>query len=433
MSDSLDLVYDLDDEPKSLKDTIVYALQWVVTMFYAVVWGYSIVGVGLELEGVMLARYMATVVLMIGISTLTQVYLGHKYAMLSGPNDIPSLAILYAFTVAGKEYAFQAFTAQAIAGVLITGLIFTGLIDKLSLIWSDLVSGSMIMIIGLAVAKQGVELIASHGPGWPLLVGVGLALLAGLISIKGSGMLSTLPSLITISLGYVIFIVMGEFDWGLIDELPLLTLPNILPYGINMPSYGLIVTMIIVNLMSVLNLYGNLKGYSKAILNKEMEKETGKRSMYILSLVETGLSGLLGVPGLVPYSESIGVITMTRVASRIFLLIGSVVFMVLSFIGPVGGFMAAMPKPVAGAILLGIASTVIGSGAQVWAKSEFGRREILITGFSIFLALGLGSLSNQFWDQLPRMVATIFNNPSITVTMSVIILEQVFFRKNKDQ
>ena len=431
MSDSLELVYDLDEKPRSLKDTILYSLQWVVTMFYAVVWGYSIVGVGLGLQGRTLASYMATVVLMIGVSTITQVYLGHKYAMLSGPNDIPSLAILYAFTVAGKEYAFQAFTAQAIAGVLIAGIVFTGVVDKLSLIWSNLVSGSMIMIIGLAVAKQGIELIASHGPGWPFMVGVGLALLAGLISIKGKGMLSTLPSLLTISLGYIIFILMGKFDWSLVNELPLITLPNILPYGVTMPSYGLIVTMIIVNLMSVLNLYGNLKGYASAILGKEMREETGRRSMYALTLVETALAGLLGVPGLVPYSESIGIINMTRVASRVFLIIGSIIIMALSFLGPVGGFMAAMPKPVAGAILLGIASTVIGSGAQVWSKKEFGRREILITGFSIFLALGLSSLSSQFWDKLPRMVATIFNNPSITVTLSVIILEQVFFRKEK--
>ncbi len=162
-----------------------------------------------------------------------------------------------------------------------------------------------------------------------------------------------------------------------------------------------------------------------------MKEATGKRSMYAFSLVETALAGLLGVPGLVPYSESIGMITMTRVASRFFLLVGSIVFMALSLFGPMGGFMAAMPKPVAGAILLGIASTVIGSGAQVWSKSEFGRREILITGFSIFLALGLSSLPNQFWDQLPKMVATIFNNPSITVTLSVIVLEQVFFRKEQ--
>ena len=162
------------------------------------------------------------------------------------------------------------------------------------------------------------------------------------------------------------------------------------------------------------------------------EEDTEKRSMYVLSLIETGLAGVLGVPGLVPYSESIGIITMTRVASRIFLIIGSLIFMALSFLGPMGGFMAAMPKPVAGAILLGIASTVIGSGAQVWSKSKFGRREILITGFSIFLALGLSSLPDHFWNQLPRMVATIFNNPSITVTLSVIVLEQIFFRKKEN-
>ena len=95
--------------------------------------------------------------------------------------------------------------------------------------------------------------------------------------------------------------------------------------------------------------------------------------------------------------------------------------------------MAAMPDPIAGAILLGIASTVIGQGADVWTNKEFGRREILITGFSVFLSYGLSLLPNEFWNQVPRLAATVFSNPIITVILVVIVLEQVFFRKESSE
>ena len=97
--------------------------------------------------------------------------------------------------------------------------------------------------------------------------------------------------------------------------------------------------------------------------------------------------------------------------------------------------MAAMPDPIAGAILLGIASTVIGQGADIWNQEKFERREIMITGFSVFLSYGLSILPDSFWEQVPRLLATVFSNPIITVIIVVITLEQLFFRledRNQD-
>src|SRR5699024_5197181 len=102
MSDSrnkIDLVYGPDDKPKSLKDTIIYSLQWLFIMFYPVVWGYAIVGTGLGFSGDTLANYMGRIVLMIGVSTLVQVTMGYRLSMISGPNIIPSFAIMSAFAV----------------------------------------------------------------------------------------------------------------------------------------------------------------------------------------------------------------------------------------------------------------------------------------------------------------------------------------------
>jgi len=194
MSESIDLEYDLDDEPKSMRDTIIYSIQWIVTMFYCVVWGYALVGVELEFTGQVLARYMATIVFMIGVSTLLQLMLGHRFTMVSGPNVIPSLAIMSTMQVAGKDYALMSFNAQAIAGIIVAVLGALGIIGYISKVWSNLVLGSMIMMVGLSITGTGLNLLTAQGVGWPFWVGLALALAAGLISIKGKGVVSTIPN-----------------------------------------------------------------------------------------------------------------------------------------------------------------------------------------------------------------------------------------------
>ena len=107
------LVYRRNEQPRTPQDWFLYSFQWLVTMVYAVVWGYAIVGVGLNFEGARMTTYLSAVVLTIGVSTLLQAWLGHRMAMVHGPNVIPSLAIVAAFAAGGETYALQSFTAMA--------------------------------------------------------------------------------------------------------------------------------------------------------------------------------------------------------------------------------------------------------------------------------------------------------------------------------
>src|SRR5690349_13753735 len=125
---SLNLIYRRNEHPRSATDWYIYGLQWFVTMFYAVVWGYAIVGVGLKFEGSSMTTYISSVVLTIGISTLLQAKLGHRMAMVSGPNVIPSFAIVAAFASGGATYAYEAITAQALTGILVVVLVYFGAI-----------------------------------------------------------------------------------------------------------------------------------------------------------------------------------------------------------------------------------------------------------------------------------------------------------------
>lgn len=424
-----DLVYKLDEKPRSIKDWILYSFQWFITMFYGVVWGYAIVGVGLDFQGEELTRYMSAVVLTIGVSTLLQAFFGHRMAMVSGPNVIPSLAIVAAFSAGGEEYALQSFIAQAIAGVVIAILALIGALKYIRKIWSPLILGSMIIMVGLAVAGTGLEYMVEGSWDWAFAVALFLALGGSFLAIRGKGVWATLPPLFIIGLGFLVYIAMGEVDFSFVKEAPLFTAPAFLPYGLSMPPWDLIIIMLVVNLMAGLNLYGNLHGYAK-VINEDVSTKQEKRCFTIFGLVETTLPGLFGTPATVAYGENLGIVQLTRVATRSFIIVASIAFILLAFFGPFGGLMAAMPKPIAGAVLLGIASTVIGIGADTLQTAPaFERREQTLVGFSIFLSLGLYLLPDDVWQQAPRLLDTIFSNPIISVILFVILFEQVIFRE----
>lgn len=423
------LVYGPADRPRSTRDAVVYSLQWLLIMFYPVVWGYAIVGLGLGMRGDEMAGYMARVVLMIGVATLAQATLGHRLSMVSGPNIIPSLAIVAAFAVGGKEYALQSFNAYIIAGLIIAALGALGWISLIGKVWTPLVLGSMVMMVGLATSSVGMGLIAAERAAWPLYVGIILALLAGWISIKGKGMLATIPVLITIALGYVVFMALGKFDWRLVRAMPLLVAPRLFPYGWTMPPLDLIITMIVVNFFAAVNLFGNVGGYT-GIVGVKVAPTTERRYFSVFGLVEGTLAGILGVPSHVSYGENLGLVLLTRVASPFFIIAASIALIVLSIFGPVAGLMAAMPQPVAGAVLLGVASTLIGLGANIWHQSpRFQTREIFIVGFSVFFALGMSLLPQAFFDALPRLVGMLLKNPVILVIIVAMVLEQLIFRE----
>ena len=424
-----DLVYGVNDPPNSKRDLVIYSLQWVVTMFYAVVWGYAIVGTEMGFNSTELSSYMSSIVLTIGLSTLLQVWLGHRMAMVSGPNVIPSLAIVAAITAGGKEYAQQAFLAQAIASVVIVALGLLGAVKYIKKIWSPLILGSMVLVVGLSISKQGLSLLTEFGFGWQFLTGAMLALAGLFIAIRAKGIWGTLPPLMVIVLGYTIFMIMGEFQWNLVLKPSMFVVPKFLPYGLAMPPFDLIAIMVVVNLMAALNLFGNLTGYAE-VIGQKLEDKQVSRSFLFFGVVETFFAGLLGVPATVAYGENLGIVMLTRVAARTFILVASVIFIAFAFIGPVGGLMAAMPKPVAGAVLLGIASTVIGIGANIMSTSpKFERREQSLVGFSIFLSIGLFLLPQEAWKDTPRIITTIFSNPIISVIIFVMAFEQLFFRQ----
>jgi xanthine/uracil permease len=83
-------------------------------------------------------------------------------------------------------------------------------------------------------------------------------------------------------------------------------------------------------------------------------------------------------------------------------------------------------------VLLGVASTLIGIGANIWHQNkQYETREIFITGFAVFFAYGIANLPGIFFDALPDIASMLLKNAVITVIIAVIMLEQMVFRARR--
>lgn len=428
MEHNTNILYEVDDKMDQ-KRILLYGFQWVLFMVYGVVWAYSILGVGANLQGVDLSIFITNVVFTMGVSTLLQASAGHRLGAMSAPGAITSIAVLSVVTLSGREYGFQAYNAFIFAGIIVAILGKTGFMSWMKKIWTPLVLGSIIMVLGLSVMSLAATSLAALGFGLHFAVGILLGLLCGFLSIKGKGILATLPAMVVLILGYLFFIISGKFDWSISQAMPVFTTPTIFPYGFSFPPLELLLLMTVVAIFNAMLCFGNVEGTANAVGVRLKEKQT-KNTFIVHGLIETSLGGLFGVPPLVPYAENIGFNVLTKVASRYPVYLAGFVFIALSFLGKVVGFMAAIPTVLAGAVLLGFASPLIAVGVDIWGQlPSFATRETFICGFSIFLSMGLSSLDPLFWQGVPSWLSTLLATPVLMTMLSVMVLEQVVFRK----
>jgi len=406
---------------------IVYGLQGVAMATYPIAWGLAFVGFGLDLAGAQLATFVTATVFTVGLTTLAHALAGHRLGVLSGPHIVPAFTMLTAYQ-AGLPLA-EVFGGLLVGAVLSVVLGLLGVANLLQRFFTPLVMGSLIVMIGLGTASVGVPFLTELGVPF-LLLAVGLGVGIGYISFTLSGFVSTIAVLIIVVIGYVISIATGHLNWQLVLDFPLISPPRLFLFGLAWPRPSILISAVVAMLVSGMQEIMHVSAIAQ-VADEPQAARRVKPALSVFGLVGGVIPSFLSATPLVTYAVNAGFIAATGVVSRYPMMVAGLLLMVISALGPLAGFLAAMPKPLAGAILLGVAGPVIGIGARFWRTGtpHFGDVEAFIVGFSIFLALGWQALPPEFVTQLPGWVSQVLGNPLIAVLVYVIVLEQVVFRK----
>ncbi|MCU4412987.1 NCS2 family nucleobase:cation symporter [Acinetobacter sp. WU_MDCI_Axc73] len=349
-------------------------------------------------------------------------YLGSSFAFIgvvaaatghiTGSGANPNISVALGGIVAcGVIYAIIGFM------VMLTG---TRWIEKLM---PPVVTGAVVMIIGLNLAPVTVKAVAGHPfDMWMALVTV---LCMGIIAVFTRGLLQRLLLLIGLLIAYLIYAVATNgLGWGQpIDFSQISAAPWFGVLSLTAPTFQMNAMLIIapVALILVAENLGHIKAVG-AMTNEDLTPYLGKA--FVADGIATTLSGSVGAPGMTTYGENIGVMAVTRVYSTIVFVIAGVFAIFLGLSPKFGAVISTIPT----AVLTGASIVVFGlitiAGAKIWLenKVDFSNNKNLVVA-AVTIILGAGNFELMFGN---------FNLGGIgTATFAAILLNWLFGLKDK--
>jgi uracil permease len=299
----------------------------------------------------------------------------------------------------GSSFAFIAPIQKAselygmegtLCGLVAVGFVYFGvsalikwkglsIIDKL---FPPEVVGPVIILIGLSLAPTAVDMASSE---WSLAL---IAMLVAIVCINfGNKFLKLIPIFAGIIAGYVVALVMGKVDFGVITSQPWFSAPNFVTPSF---SWEAILFMIPVAIAPVIEHIGDVYAIG-AVTGQDYVKEPGlHRTMFGDGLACT-FAGLMGGPPATTYSEVTGAVTLTKVFDPMVLRISAITAILFSFSGKINGFLKSIPNAVLGGIMLILFGMIASIGIKTLTSKKVNientRTQIIV---ALTLTTGIG-------------------------------------------
>ncbi len=413
------IIYTIDDKPP-IGESIFLGIQHYLTMFGATVLIPLLLAGAMKMPPGETALLISTIFLVSGITTWLQSTIGNRLPVIQGGSFsfLPPAFVIIGATV-GKGMGFE-IAIQQITGAIIIASAFeiilgwSGIIGKVRKYVGPITIGPVIALIGLSLYKVGAPVAFAGGKGGSWFV-AGLTIISLIIYSQFLGKKSRVfllfPVLLAIITGWVlasIISVLGIIepghpayvDWAKVAAAPWFSIKPIIPFKWGFPQFqiALILAMVAAYLASMIESIGDY--YAVARIS---EAPTPTSSMISRGLGTEGIgcfiAGLLQTcNGSTTYSENIGAIGLTRVASRHVVRWGATVMIVLAFITKFGAIFTTMPGPVVGAMYCGLFGMIAAVGLSNLILCDMtSSRNLFIIGFAFFMGLSLP----EYFDKFP--------------------------------
>ncbi len=320
------------------------------------------------------------------------------------------LASSFAF-IAPIQFAMKQFGPGATFGALFCAglvyLVFSAMArlggrELLNRYLPPIVTGPVIMVIGLKLAPVAVGMTRSFDGGTPDGRAVFIAACALLTAVAavmyGRKLLSLIPVLCGIVVGYLVALAMGVVDFTPVREAAWFQIPwkTALANGaFAKPVFDVaaILYMLPVALAPAIEHVGDVLAIS-SVTGKDYLKSPGLHRTLLGDGLATSLAGLLGGPPNTTYSEVTGAVALTKATDPGLMRIAAVAAMILAFAGKLGAVLRTIPAPVMGGIMLLLFGMIaaIGVNSLVKARVDMSRSRNLVIA-SVILTAGIGDMT----------------------------------------
>lgn len=396
------LVYGIDDRPPT-PILILAGAQHVLTLFGATTLVPLIFGPAMGMTTQQIGAFIGCVYFSMGISTLIQTHpkLGSGLPIVQGSSFSfipPIMTIIGAYKAMGPDVIMQYVGGSLLIGGIVLSLLgYSKLIGHIRKFITPIVIGPTIMAIGFTLAPVAIQYNAANY--WPIsLLVVALVFFLSLCSKnRYCNIFAVLGSITIAYLLCLAFSLTGFFSEGHaafinlkgIADAPWFRFNVFMPWGV--PKFsGLAMGAISAGFFCVM--IESIGDYHNCSYAAGIDDPTPDQISRGIGAEGVGcaLSGILGSVGTTSYTENIGLIGLTGVASRHVVRAGAVILIIMSLIGKLGALIATMPSPIIGGAYITLFGTIGALGIQNLMRADMGsQRNVLIVGFSFLMALGL--------------------------------------------
>jgi xanthine permease len=288
--------------------------------------------------------------------------------------------------------------AAVMGGVLVGGLfhVFLGtFIKKIRFALPPLVTGLVVLMIGLYLIKVGIQYAAGGVPamGKPefgslqnwTVAGVVIVVSLG-VKFFARGIVSAGAVLIGMLAGYFVAMSMGMVSFGNIGNAKVFQLPIPMHFGLEFTAAA-IIGMCAISFISAVETVGDISGIAKGGANREATDDEIQGATYADGL-GTSIAGLFGGLPNTSFSQNVGLVAMTGVMSRNVVSIGAVILIVAGLFPKIGAAISTVPIEVLGGGVIVMFGMVAAAGVSILSEVKWDRRSLMI--FAVSLSVGLG-------------------------------------------
>ncbi len=351
---------------------VILGIQHTFTMFGATVLVPLITG--LDISVALFMAGLGTLFFHLVTKRKVPVFLGSSFAFIA-----PMLMVSEMY---GMQYVQGGIVAAGLTYVVIAGLVYAFGHEKIVEYFPPIVTGPIIMIIGLKLAPTAISMASEN---W-LLALVSLVIVTG-VSVYAKGFLQVLPVLCGLVGGYIFAVLTGNVDFTPIREAALFGFPNF-----TLPKFNLESIMIIAPIAAatVVEHIGNILVVGTTV-EEDYIKSPGLHRTLIGDGIATSVSAFFGGPANTTYAENTGVLALTKIYHPVIMRIAACFAIILGVMPKLGAVITTIPSAIVGGIsivLFGMIASV-GGRSLVENQVDFTSSRNLIIAAVIFV-IGLG-------------------------------------------
>ncbi len=363
--------------------TILLGLQHTFAMFGATV-----------LVPLLTGLNISTTLLMAGLGTLlfhiitkgkVPAFLGSSFAFLGGYAAVAPLQ---------NGHPNTEMLPYACGGVLVAGFVYVVLaalikfftIEKVMRVFPPVVTGPIIISIGLILAPSAIKNAQTD---WLLAI-IALASII-FFNMWGRGMAKIVPIILGVVIAYAVALLMGRIDFTDMSRQSLVALPPIMMAKFDLSA---IITITPIALATMMEHIGDISAIGATTGNNYI-KDPGLHRTLLGDGLATMMASLFGGPANTTYGENTGVLALTKVYDPLVIRIAACFAIVLSFIPKFAFIIETIPAAIIGGVSLILYGMISAVGIRNLVENQVNfknTRNTIITALILVCSLGFNQI-----------------------------------------